>query len=329
MKEDLGIKRIYIPFPEPRPQDDVKYTFSYAKPVCINIAGSYALQTAIKEREGTSVDLIITMPSSIFQAKDYLNYRYFHKRAYYLAVVTAALRDSENLTGLRFSFDLLHGDHLRPLLLIAPPEGSSDFAKSRCTIRLLPGVSPDTFTPSKLLLHKNCIRRTQTDDAAPVRLPATPLYNSSLVADTVHLSSLTFLHATSAACSAFKDACILGRVWLRQRGFGSAVSMGGFGHSEWAMVMALLLQSGGAKGRALLTNGYSKYQMLKATLQFLATRDLVEQPLVLNGPQELLTGSMKGPTLLSGQQGLNVLFKMSLSSYKMVCNQFAYLMTVF
>lgn len=56
-------RKIYIPFPEPRPAKDVQYQFSYAKPSYVNVAGSYALKTLIKQKEGLSIDLVLTMPS--------------------------------------------------------------------------------------------------------------------------------------------------------------------------------------------------------------------------------------------------------------------------
>lgn len=55
-------RKIYIPFPEPRPTQSIQYDFSYAKPSYVNIAGSYALKTLVKQKEGISVDLVLTMP---------------------------------------------------------------------------------------------------------------------------------------------------------------------------------------------------------------------------------------------------------------------------
>lgn len=56
-------RSIYIPYPDPKPANDVMYKFSYAKPSYINIVGGYALRTGIKQNEGFSIDLVLTMPS--------------------------------------------------------------------------------------------------------------------------------------------------------------------------------------------------------------------------------------------------------------------------
>lgn len=113
---------------------------------------------------------------------------------------------------------------------------------------------------------------------------------------------------------------MLGTVWLRQRGFGTDLYRGGFGSFEVAVLIALLLQGGGTRGSPLLLKASSSYQLLKILLKFLASRDLVKDPLFIN---YRLTGDSKTekstiPLLFDGTTGLNVLFKMSLSSYKKV-----------
>ena len=55
--------KVIIPFPSPKPAKDVKYKFAYEKPVYVNVVGSFALRTMVKEAVGNSVDLLIQMPS--------------------------------------------------------------------------------------------------------------------------------------------------------------------------------------------------------------------------------------------------------------------------
>ena len=52
---------------------------------------------------------------SLFQEKDYLNYRYFYKRAYYIACVAAGLQDNPEI---RFDvkYEYLNGNLLQPIL---------------------------------------------------------------------------------------------------------------------------------------------------------------------------------------------------------------------
>ena len=92
---------------------------------------------------------------------------------------------------------------------------------------------------------------------------------------------------------------------------------GGLGHFEWAVLMALLLQSGGIDGHSLLSSGYSSYQLFKAMLQFIASRDLITSPLFIGIVDQKMT---KGdvPIVFDGDRSLNVVFKMTQWSYKLV-----------
>jgi len=62
------------------------------------------------------------MVQSIFSSKDYLNYRYFHKRAYYLACIAAGIKGAKDLK-VKTSFSLLNGNYLTPVILIQAAEG--------------------------------------------------------------------------------------------------------------------------------------------------------------------------------------------------------------
>jgi U3 small nucleolar RNA-associated protein 22 len=92
---------------------------AYAKPSNINVVGSYALKTLVRSDRALVVDMVVKMPESIFQEKDFLNYRYFYKKAYYLACIAAALQD---VTGDNFAlnFEYLNGNSLHPVLVAKP-----------------------------------------------------------------------------------------------------------------------------------------------------------------------------------------------------------------
>lgn len=69
----------------------------------------------VKSDKVPSVDMVVRMPTTIFQEKDYLNYRYFYKRAYYLACIAAGLQDSVH-DQFTLNFDCLNGNTLHPIL---------------------------------------------------------------------------------------------------------------------------------------------------------------------------------------------------------------------
>ena len=336
------MRRAYvrIPFPEPQPGSNAKYTLTYTKPININVVGSYSRRTAVNSKESLVIDLAVTMPSSIFQEKDFLDYRYFHKRAYYLACIAAGIQEvnlslprqlhimppltdkSSILDATNFVINFAYQDDnfLQPILMIDPdPHGGvDDFTESRCRIRIILAAKEDLFPASKLLPNKVCIR-TKNDKTSSLKAPdlPTPLYNGTLKSDCLSLPYLKLLHAASAHSVTFRDACLLGSIWLRQRGYGGSLGNGGFGQFELACMTALLMQSGDAKGRPVLSSSYSSYQLFKAVLQFLSTRDLIVDPLCIQSNGLRLVDAAK-PVFFDGLRGHNILFKMTTWSYKMV-----------
>jgi U3 small nucleolar RNA-associated protein 22 len=118
----------------------------------------------------------------------------------------------------------------------------------------------------------------------------------------------------------FADCCVLGRIWLCQRGFGGSIASGGFGHFEWAALTALLLQGGGPTGECVLFSGYNSYQLFKATIHFLANNNLAEKPVIFHAPG-IAFPSTDMPIFYDGPRGQNILFKMTAWSYAMLLEE--------
>lgn len=174
-KELHSAQGIVVPYLAPRPGKDTKYTVSYTKPANVNVVGSFALRTGIRTPEPYTVDLAVTMPSSLFQEKDYVNYRYFHKRAYYIACIAAGIREANNLN-LDVKFGLQDGDTLRPLIILQPTATSKDSdMPARSQIRIITAVDDSLFPVTRTLPSKNNIRQGSSADEQ-----STPFYNAAL-----------------------------------------------------------------------------------------------------------------------------------------------------
>ncbi|OBT93305.1 hypothetical protein VE01_08387 [Pseudogymnoascus verrucosus] len=314
----LKTHRVMVPFPEPRPDKSTAYKLAYAKPSNVNVVGSYPLKTMEKADSTMVIDMVVTIPASILQEKDYLNYRYFYKRAYYLACIAAGLQNEEE-EPFDLSMENLHGNDLQPVLVVKPGKNGepTEFSKSRCEIRIIPACPKGFFADSKLHPTKNSIRPKAGPTGETVAPAPTPFYNATLQVECNHEAYLKLLHQTVKSSEGFVDACVLGRIWLRQRGFGSSVSDGGFGNFEWAALTALLLQGGGPKGRKALSPGYNSYQLFKGMVQYLATSNMVATPTLIQAGDPPIPKSHL-PTFYDGPRGHNVLFKMSASSYDML-----------
>lgn len=305
---------IIVPYPQPRPPKDSQYKVSYAKPTQFNVVGSYVSKTMVKSQGRRTIDMIVEMPKEIFQEKDYLNLRYFYKRAYYLAIVTAAVRKEFGTTA-DITYEYLNGNRLVPVLRLTPTASGTTTKKTQNSfhIRIIPCAAEGLFPKQKLLPTNSCIRAGQ--DAERSTQSPTPFYNSTLKAESCYLAYLKVIRQAEKACPSFKDACILGRIWLQQRGFSGSLSKGGFGHFEWAVLTALLLQGGGRKGVAALSPSLSSTQIFKALLQYLAAVDLSKKPLLLGRSSEGLDAAREsGPVIFDSLRQLNVAYKMSTSS---------------
>jgi U3 small nucleolar RNA-associated protein 22 len=73
----------------------------------------------VKSDHALSVDMVVKMPESLFQEKDFLNYRYFYKRAYYLACIVVGLQEPVQ-TQFTLNFEYLNGNTLHPVLAVKP-----------------------------------------------------------------------------------------------------------------------------------------------------------------------------------------------------------------
>jgi U3 small nucleolar RNA-associated protein 22 len=293
------------------------YKLQYERPASVNATGSYPLKSATRAEERLSIDLVVTMPKSLFQDKDYLNHRYFYKRAYYLACLAAGIKASKEHK-FELSFDCLNGNQLQPLLVVRPngKGDADDFSTSKAQINILVAQTENTFAQKKLTPSSNCIRPKDCEDEASTKtLTATTFYNNTLQSDANITAYLKLLHGTASRAEAFNDACILGRIWLRQRGFGSHLRKGGFGNFEWTAIMAILLQPNAETGAQSVSSAFSSYQLFKSTLQFLSRGDLTRKPFIFQAQNITIPKAEIAPVVFDGPRGQNILFKMTPWSY--------------
>lgn len=318
-----GVK---IPFPEPVPSQ-LNYPLQYTPPQDINLVGSFGLKSAIKQKNGISIDVALSMDKSLFSPKDYLNYRVLYKKSFYLAYLAAKLKKMapEFNLPIDISFDFHNGDKLCPSLIISSLDAKSEdelsFKQTNFSIRLLASTPFGFFDAKKILPDRNCIR---IQDNEVETLPPTPLYNASVLSSSTYVHYLKYLYTTKRSTEAFKDAASLAKLWLNQRGLSSHIEKGGFGHFEFSMLMAALLEGGGEKGNKILLHGYSSYQLFKGTIKYLATQDLSQSgylsfnSIINEGKSIYKDVGFDTPTVFDKNTKINLLWKMSNSSYKML-----------
>ncbi|VEU21885.1 DEKNAAC102871 [Brettanomyces naardenensis] len=320
--------RIVIPFPDPKPTS-VNYKFNYEPPEDTSLVGSFGLKTGIQQPKGMVIDVALTMPKKLFQQKDYMNYRALYKRAFYLAYVAENLIPlaKKHHLPIKLSYEYADGDVLCPTIRIdsylpeSPEEDDLIFEKTSFSIRLYVGFPFGLFDAKKLLPDRNCIRVKSEE----TELPPTPLYNASILTSSSYTCYLKYLYTAKKTSEAFRDACVLGKLWLRQRGFSSNITEGGFGHFEFATLMAALLDGGGEHGNRILLHGFSSFQLFKATIRYLATQDLCHEGYLsfcsVIGEHKSVYKPKRGfgvPTIFDKNTKINILWKMTPSSYGML-----------
>ncbi|WFD01385.1 U3 snoRNP protein [Malassezia obtusa] len=304
--ERLSDARIVPPFADPKPREEAAYKFSFEKPSNIHLVGSWPLRTAARRPGELDVDVEVCMPSALFQEKDTFNARYFHKRAFYLAVIASALQKDAKL-GMDVEFmDPEHNGRSTCLVLRARDTSSKEFRKFKTVIRVHAAHELGLFPLGRLAPNRNSLRGAIADAEEGSRLAPTPQYNSSLVADSLRMPHLLFLHSTAEACAGFAEASQLLKTWATQRGFGSLLLNGSqlkkypgrqmvAGSENTRFMLTMLLAhllhgdepSSGLRGRTLhaqrpkLSFGYNSYQLMRGVFDFLAKHPWATSPVYM------------------------------------------------
>ncbi|KXJ89432.1 Nrap protein, partial [Microdochium bolleyi] len=267
----------------------------------------------VRSQQNPAIDMIVVMPASMFQDKDYLNMRYFYKRAYYIAYLAAGIAELAEPADV--VYEHLNGNPLLPVLR------ASVKGKISYSIRIIPTAPEGLFPAKKLGASNSSLRQGDNKDSKESK-SASPFYNSTLKAEALYSPYLRLLHKASKSSAAFADACLLGRTWLQQRGFSGSLAEGGFGHFEWATLIALLMQGGGRKGEAVLSASLHSTQLFKATLQYLATANFLKKPVVIGGDSiDMDSIRQSGPVVYDGARSMNILYKMTAWSATMLVEQ--------
>ena len=244
--------------------------------------GSWANKISVKPKDNKpfGVDLAVEMPESLFQEKDYLNGRYFQKRAFYLASIAAAVGMKRGGLDVDTFYESVGNDSRLTTLVLRPRKDSaSDFSKLNAHVRIIPVLPSSSPIPIHRLSpsHSN-IRISTPIPSASTSQDATPIYNSALLLALTPRRALLQTHTLQQTCPSFNDALTLLRIWANQRGYGAGAKMcvrgfEGLG-TWWSGVLGLLVMGeeagdGKGKGRKPVGKGVSSYQLFKAALDFL------------------------------------------------------------
>ncbi|KAJ2824323.1 U3 snoRNP protein, partial [Coemansia furcata] len=290
-----GGRLAMIPFPDPAPAVGMPIAFAFKAPKVVNVVGSYGLGTATRGHGGFNVDVVVQMPAELFQERDYLNFRYFYKRAFYVAVLLIGLQQSALGEVFDVEFGRLRGDARLPMVVLRAKAGVKHLGKGGWSIRILPSIAHDTLPLKRLSPERNYVRPSYISGAETAAegdeslLPATPQYSAAILSDALVVTHMKYLFETAEMCAEFPRAAALLRVWVGQRAAAAGRQVGaqvlagsqrlnGF---VLTMVLAWLLRSAqsGGSGGPKLSGAMNAYQLFKGAVEFLAVHDFEEEPL--------------------------------------------------
>ncbi|KAG7397014.1 Nucleolar protein 6 [Phytophthora boehmeriae] len=251
----------------------------FQAPARLDVVGSYILQNmALASRKsaeyGTlTVDIAVQMPDECFLPKDFANYRYFDKRNLYLGVLAAELQNRQELFEA-VKLEAWHGEYEKPVVMMtvnAKYLATCGLKATKVCVRVIPVVTPELFKLAKLAPSRNNVRHEPNMTEEEMKQCSTPMYNNSILEDMMMRQHTRELHTALKEAPQLSEACVLAKVWLRQRGFHKMMdSMNGFLAS---MLLLYLYQ------KKRINAQTPSDQMFKVMVQFIAVHNLKNEPL--------------------------------------------------
>lgn len=208
------------------------------------------------------IDMVVEMGEEIVKEKDHLNYRYFHKRAFYLASIMYHLKRAESLSSLEFGIELDFESALRPVLVVKGQEFSIrilPFTTQLKVFRLAPGRN----SVRSSVFHEQILGIKASGEQADM---PTPMLNSCILADLVMGENAKQLFICNKQIPAFSAGLKLFKAWHKQRGYDNLV--GGLSSYHITMLLVFMAENNS------IDASMDELQILKASLKFLGGLDI-------------------------------------------------------
>ncbi|KAI9456746.1 Nrap protein [Russula earlei] len=336
------LQTISVPYPLPAPTEDANWKVSFEKPENIAIVGSWINNVAVKrsDDEPWVIDVAVEMPpasvrQSLFQEKDYMNSRFFHKRAFYLAIIAKHISDPTSELGVDVYYESKGGDPRLTTLILRPVHDKTRTGLSTldAVVRIIPTLSTTSpirrtrLSPTRSNFR---VHRLDSTESGHENVP-TPIYNAVLMlafAPQLHVLSV---NALKDDVPAYRDALSLLRVWANQRGYGEGrrTCIWGFEAAGpwWNAVLELLVRgeepcSKTKSRRRPLGNGLSSYQLFRAALDLLSQHDFSQDPIFVKSEDDHLFSPEdylgRYEAVLVDSSCINVLAGVSVTSIEML-----------
>ncbi|XP_026317352.1 nucleolar protein 6 [Hyposmocoma kahamanoa] len=223
--EQTLAKKLKVKIPINCETNKTKCVFKFHKFKDVEVSGSYALGCSINSK--LKVDVQITVPAETYTKNDSTNYRYHRKRAAYLAYIASHLTKLETIQEVNYTW--VHGSDTKPVIDIIPIEKLANHFTVRINLVCeAEAYKLHRFSPQRNNLREAWLFNKETQENSSEVGPPTPIYNSSVLSDLTASANDKFLTDILLKSDNLKQAIVLLKIWLRQRGLqvsGHVVSM--------------------------------------------------------------------------------------------------------
>lgn len=225
LTEKTLAKKLKVKIPISSETNKTKCIFKFYKFKDVKICGSYALGCSINSK--LIVDVQITVPAETYTKNDSINYRYHKKRAAYLAYIASHLKKLEIIQEVKYTW--VHGCNTKPVIDVIPLEKLANHFTVRINLVCeVEAYKLHRFSPQRNNLREAWLFNKETQENSSEVGPPTPIYNSSVLSDLTAPANDNLLTDTLLKSDNLKQAIVLLKIWLRQRGLqvsGHIVSM--------------------------------------------------------------------------------------------------------
>ncbi|KAL5259520.1 hypothetical protein ACHWQZ_G009838 [Mnemiopsis leidyi] len=177
--------------------------FKFLPPVdVVNVGG---VRTGTHLKSSLTSDLLIRLPESFCEPKDYLNGRYLVKRTLFLMHLIPKLMKCDLVSAIKFKY--FNKDVLKPVLHVKSKSGDS--------FNLIP--SGCVFKSSLLNHDRNAVRPDKVyDEGVACAEVHTPYYNNSILTDIYSVQYVDFLTVVENSLS-LKQALTILKFWCKRK----------------------------------------------------------------------------------------------------------------
>lgn len=216
LSEQKLFKQLKVKFPLSNESKKTKCIFKFHKFRDVEVVGSYGLGCSINSK--LKVDLQITVPAETYTKNDSINYKYHKKRATYLAYLASHIAKSDLVEDIKYS--LLHGNETHPILDLKPAGKLGNHLRVQINLACEEDAYKfHRFSPSRNNLRESWLLLTKEETGNDNEIgPPTPYYNNGVLRDLTACSNQELLNGVLSNSENLKQATVLLKIWLRQRG---------------------------------------------------------------------------------------------------------------